>query len=62
MDFPAYVHKAVALGIEDNCRRLGEPCIAGIEMGEPHFPVDNPERWMEESLAFLARKLPELKQ
>jgi sugar phosphate isomerase/epimerase len=62
VDFPAYVHKAVALGIEDNCRRLGEPCIAGIEMGEPHFPVDDPDRWMEESLTYLARKLPELKR
>ena len=62
VDFPAYVHKAVALGIEDNCRRLGEPCIAGIEMGEPHFPVDDPDRWMEESLTYLARKLPELER
>jgi sugar phosphate isomerase/epimerase len=62
VDFPAYVHKALELGIEENCRRLNEPCIAGIEMGEPHYPVDNPERWMRESLKYLARILPELKQ
>ena len=39
---------------------VGEPCIAGIEMGEPHYPVDNPDRWMQESLDYLAGKLPEL--
>ena len=62
VDFPAYVHKAVELGIEKNCKRVGEPCIAGIEMGEPHFPVDNPDRWMQESLDYLAKTLPELTQ
>jgi len=60
VDFPAYVHKAIELGIEQNCTRLGEPCIAGIEIGEPHYPVDNPDRWMQESLKYLAKKLPEL--
>jgi sugar phosphate isomerase/epimerase len=62
VDFPAYVHQAVALGIEDNCRRVKETCIAGIEMGEPHYPVDNPDRWVQESLKHLARVLPELKR
>jgi sugar phosphate isomerase/epimerase len=60
VDFPAYVHKAIELGIEENCKRVNEPCIAGIEMGEPHYPVDNPDRWVKESLDYLAKKLPDL--
>ena len=60
VDFASYVRKAVELGIEQNCARLDEPCVAGIEMGEPHYPVDDPDRWMKESLKFLARHLPEV--
>jgi hypothetical protein len=48
------------LGIEENCMRLGEPCVAGIEMGEPGGHVDDPDRWVAESLGYLARVLPEL--
>ena len=62
VDFVSYVNKALELCIEENCARIGEPCIAGIEMGEPHYPVDNPDRWMTESLKWLARHLPILKQ
>jgi sugar phosphate isomerase/epimerase len=60
VDFAAYVHRAMELGIEANCQRLNEPCVAGIEMGEPHYPVDNPDRWVEASLKYLRRVLPEL--
>jgi hypothetical protein len=62
VDFASYVHKAVELGIEENCKRVSEPCIAGIEMGEPHYPVDNPDRWMQQSLTWLSKHLPELSQ
>jgi sugar phosphate isomerase/epimerase len=62
VDFASYVRKAVELGVEENCKRVHQPCIAGIEMGEPHYPVDNPDRWMTESLKYLAKHLPELKQ
>jgi hypothetical protein len=31
--FKAYVDKLIELGIEENCVRYGEPCVAGIEMG-----------------------------
>jgi len=61
VDFASYVRKAVELGVEENCKRVNQPCIAGIEMGEPHYPVDNPDRWMTESLKYLAKHLPELK-
>jgi len=60
VDFASYVRKAVELGIEENCARVNEPCIAGIEMGEPHYPVDDPDRWMQKSLRFLAKHLPEV--
>jgi hypothetical protein len=48
------------LGIEENCARYGEPGVAGIEMGEPGGHVDDAGRWMNESLEYLARALPDL--
>jgi sugar phosphate isomerase/epimerase len=59
-DFRAYIDAVTALGIEENCARLHEPCVAGIEMGEPGGHVDDPERWVSRSLEHLARVLPEL--
>jgi sugar phosphate isomerase/epimerase len=61
-DFRSYVDKVLALGIEENCQRLGETAVAGIEMGEPGGEVDNPDRWVQESLDYLARILPELRK
>jgi sugar phosphate isomerase/epimerase len=61
VDFRAYVDKAVELGIEENCVRVGEPCVAGIEMGEPGGEVDDPDRWVRQSLAYLKRALPKVK-
>lgn len=61
-NFRAYVDAALALGIEENCARLGEPCVAGIEMGEPGGEVDDPDRWVSESLDYLARVLPEVER
>lgn len=64
VDFKAYVDKLVSLGIEENCRKLGEPCVAGIEMGSEAsggFVVD-PDRWVQESLDYLAKILPDLKR
>lgn len=60
-DFKAYIDKVLELGIEENCRRYGEACVAGIEMGEPGGFVDNPDRWVQESLAYLGKILPELR-
>jgi sugar phosphate isomerase/epimerase len=59
-DFRAYVDEVIELGIEENCVRLGEPCIAGIEMGEPGGEVDDPDRWVSESLDYLAGVLPDV--
>jgi sugar phosphate isomerase/epimerase len=60
-DFKAYIDKVIELGIEENCKKHGEACVAGIEMGEPGGFVDDPDRWMRESLEYLKRVLPELK-
>ena len=59
-DFRSYLDKVVQLGIEENCRRLGEPCVAGIEMGARGGFVDDPEHWVQESLEYLAGILPEV--
>jgi sugar phosphate isomerase/epimerase len=59
-DFRLYVDKVMELGIEENCARLSEPCVAGIEMGEPGGHVDDPERWVRKSLEYLARVLPDV--
>jgi len=59
-DFRAYIDKVLELGIEQNCARHGEACVAGIEMGEPGGYVDDADRWVRESLEYLGRVLPEL--
>jgi sugar phosphate isomerase/epimerase len=59
-DFKSYVDKVVQLGIEETCQRVGEDCVAGIEMGARAGFVDDPERWIQESLGYLADILPEL--
>lgn len=59
-DFRAYVEKVIALGIEDNCAKYGEPCVAGIELGEPGGEVDDPDRWVRESIGYVGTVLPEL--
>lgn len=63
VDFKAYIDKLLELGIEENCKKYGEPCVAGIEMGSEASGmfVENPDMWVEESLKYLAKILPELK-
>lgn len=60
--FREYVQKCWDLGIEENCAKYGEPCVAGIEMGSEASGafVENPDMWVEESLKYLAREIPEL--
>ncbi|MFI3248030.1 MAG: sugar phosphate isomerase/epimerase [Rikenellaceae bacterium] len=60
--FRKYVEKCWELGIEENCLKYGEPCVAGIEMGSEASGafVENPDMWVEESLKYLAREIPEL--
>ncbi len=62
VDYKSYVKKMMELGIEQNCKKAGVPCAAGIEMGSNPGSVDDPERWIKESLAYLKKILPELKQ
>ena len=60
VDYPVYINKLFELGIEENCKKLGVPCAAGIEMGEKIGGVDDPDRWVQESLAYINKILPEL--
>jgi sugar phosphate isomerase/epimerase len=60
VDFRSYVTKAIELGIEQNCARVGEPCVAGIELGDMARPVDDPDRWVRESLDYVRQHLPEV--
>jgi sugar phosphate isomerase/epimerase len=59
-DFETYINKVLELGIEENCKRYGEACVAGIEMGARGGFVDDADRWVQESLNYLAKILPEL--
>jgi sugar phosphate isomerase/epimerase len=62
VDFKAYVDKLLELGIEENCTKLGEPCVAGIEMGSEASGgfVEDPDRWVLESLNYLDKIMPYL--
>ena len=62
VDFKAYVDKLLELGIEENCKKFGEPCVAGIEMGSEASGgfVDDPDGWVQQSLDYLAKILPNL--
>jgi sugar phosphate isomerase/epimerase len=55
VDFKAYVDKLLELGIEENCKKWGEPCVAGIEMGSEASGgfVDDPDGWVRQSLEYL---------
>ena len=62
VDFKAYVDRLLALGIEENCKKYGEPCVAGIEMGSEASGgfVEDPDRWVKESLNYLAEIMPDI--
>ena len=64
VDFKGYVDKLLDLGIEENCKKYGEPCVAGIEMGSEASGgfVEDPDRWVQESLEYLGKVLPYLER
>ena len=64
VDFKSYVDKLLELGIEENCKKYGEPCVAGIEMGSEASGgfVEDPDRWVRESLDYLAKIMPYLEK
>lgn len=59
-DFRAYVDRCLQLGFVENCKRIGEEPVLGLEMGEPGHFVPNVDRWIAESLAYVQRVLPEI--
>lgn len=56
-----YIDKVVELGMEDNCRKHGVSPVVGIEMGEPGRRVDDPDRWVHQSLDYLKSAVPGLR-
>lgn len=62
VDFKSYVDKCIELGIEENCAKIGEPCVAGIEMGSEASGgfVEDPDMWVEESLKYLGKIMPDV--
>ncbi len=64
VDFKSYIDKLIDLGIEENCKKYGEPCVAGIEMGSEASGtfVEDPDMWVRQSLAYLAKILPGLEK
>ena len=59
MNFDSYIDKLLQIGIEENCRRINEPCVATIEIGS-RGRVDDPDRWIRESLSHIRLTVPEL--
>lgn len=59
-DIKSYIDKIIELGIEENCKKYGEVAVAGIELGNKREEVDDPDRWIQESLSYLKNILPEL--
>ena len=64
VDFKVYVDKLLELGIEENCKKFGEPCVAGIEMGSEASGgfVDDPDAWVKQSLDYLKEIMPYLER
>ena len=59
VNFDSYIDKLLQIGIEENCRRINEPCVATIEIGS-RGRVDDPDRWIRESLSHIRLTVPEL--
>lgn len=60
VDFKSYVDKLIELGIDDNCAAYGEIAVGGIEIGSREGVVDDPDRWVKESLSYITTVLPDL--
>ena len=58
-NFRNYISKLLEIGIEENCRLSNEPCVATIEVGA-RGRVDDPDRWIRESLSHIRSTVPEL--
>lgn len=59
-DFKSYFDYIKKLDFLSTCQQNGEEAIIGIEMGEPGGKVENPNQWIQSSLVFLQKILPEL--
>jgi sugar phosphate isomerase/epimerase len=59
-DIKAYYDRLIGMGFDEDCMRHGEEPVIDIEMGEPSRSVDDPDRWVFESLKYVKKILPDL--
>jgi sugar phosphate isomerase/epimerase len=60
VDIKTYYERLLAMGLDEDCERRGEAPVIDIEMGEPSRTVDDPDRWVSESLRYVNRVIPQL--
>jgi len=59
-DIASYMNKLSELRVEDVAMKYGEQAVAAIELGDPGITVDDPDRWVKDSIKYLSRNLPSL--
>ena len=59
-DIASYINKLSELRVEDVAMKYGEQAVAAIELGDPGINVDDPDRWVKDSIKYLSRNLPSL--
>jgi sugar phosphate isomerase/epimerase len=59
-DIASYINKLSELRVEDVAMKYGEQAVAAIELGDPGINVDDPDRWVKDSIKYLSRYLPSL--
>jgi sugar phosphate isomerase/epimerase len=57
-DVASYLSKLTELNIDEAANKYGETAVAAIELGDPDIIVDNPNRWVQESISFLTKNVP----
>ena len=60
-DIASYINKLIELDIDEAANRYAETAVAAIELGDPDVVVDDPNRWVIESVNYLTRTVPFLK-
>jgi sugar phosphate isomerase/epimerase len=57
---PDYLRKLIEIRIDRTCARHNEEAVAALELGEIGQKVQDPDRYVRESLAYLSQNIPEI--
>jgi sugar phosphate isomerase/epimerase len=60
-DIVSYINKLSELHVDETAMLYGEEAVASIELGDPDIKVEDPNKWVEESIEYLAQTVPFLK-